>query len=170
MTERTCIVCREKREKKELFRIAKLDESRYRFDKKQIAQTRAVYICKTHECIKRVSKNRKINLPTEDLISMLNMLKTENKNYLKILKAMKGSEFLTFGINLVINEIEHTHFLILAEDISEKNDKKIITLAKERGIPYVHYGMKKELGEIFNKSEINVVAVTNKKIAKGMIE
>lgn len=169
MPERSCIVCREKKEKSELFRIAKLDE-KYRFDKKQTIQSRAVYICKTHECIKRVLKNKKIAIPIEDLMAMVNLLKNANKDYLKILRAMRGSEFLTFGINLVLEGIEHIHFIIIAEDISEKNDKKLVGLAKKNGIPYVHYGTKMELGDIFNKNEVNVVGVTNKKIARGMID
>lgn len=83
---------------------------------------------------------------------------------------MKNSEHLTFGINMVMEEIEHIHFLIIAEDISDKNDKKLVSKAKELNIPYVHFGNKTQLGEIFNKDEINVIAVKNKKIARGLID
>lgn len=167
---RTCVVCKEKKEKKNLFRIAKINENNYSFDEKQKMQTRSIYVCKTHECIKRISKNKKYNIKSEDLLKMVNLLKKETKNYISILKAMKNSEHLTFGINMVIEDIEHIHFLILAEDISEKNDKKIIVKAKEFNIPFVHFGSKIELGEIFNKDEINVIAIKNKKIARGLLE
>lgn len=167
---RTCVVCKEKKEKKDLFRIAKINENNYSFDEKQKMQTRSIYVCKTHECIKRISKNKKYNIKSEDLLKMINLLKKESKNYISILKAMKNSEHLTFGINMVMEDIEHIHFLILAEDISEKNDKKIIAKAKEFNIPFVHFGSKIELGEIFNKEEINVIAVKNKKIARGLLE
>lgn len=167
---RTCVVCKEKKEKKNLFRIAKINENNYSFDEKQKMQTRSIYICKTHECIKRISKNKKYNIKSEDLLKMINLLKKETKNYISILKAMKNSEHLTFGINMVMEDIEHIHFLILAEDISEKNDKKIVTKAKEFNIPFVHFGSKIELGEIFNKEEINVIAIKNKKIARGLLE
>lgn len=168
ISERTCIICKEKNSKKNLFRIAKINENKYKFDEKQTLQTRAFYICKTYECIKRVSKNKKYSLKIEELVSMTNLLKHQSKDYLNILKAMKNSQFLTFGINMVMEEIEQIHFLIIAEDISEKNDKKILVKAKEFKIPYVHYGSKKELGEIFNKNEINIIAVKNKKVAKGL--
>lgn len=167
---RTCVVCKEKKEKKNLFRIAKINENNYSFDEKQKMQTRSIYVCKTHECIKRISKNKKYNIKSEDLLKMVNLLKKETKNYISILKAMKNSEHLTFGINMVIEDIEHIHFLILAEDISEKNDKKIIAKAKEFNIPFIHFGSKIELGEIFNKEEINVIAIKNKKIARGLLE
>nr|WP_255492164.1 DUF448 domain-containing protein [Cetobacterium sp. 2A] len=168
--ERTCVVCREKKDKSELFRIAQVSENKYVFDKEQKMQARGLYVCKTHECIQRISKNRKYNLSMDDLMAMLSLLKKKSKDYLNILRAMKNSEHLTFGINMVMDEIEHIHFIIIAEDISEKNDKKLIARAKELGIAYVHYGNKHELGEIFNKDEVNVIAVKNKRIARGLID
>ena len=168
--ERTCVICKEKKDKSSLFRIAKISENKYQFDEKQKMQSRAIYVCKTHECIKRISKNKKYNLDIEDLLSMVNLLKKQSKDYLNILKAMKNSEHLAFGINMVMDEIQHTHFLIIAEDISEKNDKKLILKAKELGIPYAHFGNKAQLGELFNKDEVNVVAIKNKKVARGLIE
>ena len=101
---------------------------------------------------------------------MLNLLKKDSKDYLKILRAMKNSQELVFGINMIFDEIEKVHFIIIAEDISERNDKRITAKAKEKNIPYVHYGKKNELGDIFNKEEINVIAVKNKKVARGLIE
>ena len=86
--ERTCVVCREKKNKNELFRIAKINESNYSFDEKQKLQARAIYVCKTHECIKRISKNKKYSLKIEDLLTMVNLLKKQSKDYLNILKEM----------------------------------------------------------------------------------
>lgn len=168
--ERTCVVCREKKDKKDLFRVAKISENNYSFDEKQKMQSRAIYLCKTHECIKRISKNKKYNLKIEDLLAMVNLLKKESKDYLNILKAMKNSEHLAFGINMVMEELDHIHFLIIAEDISEKNDRKLINKAKEMNIPYVHYGNKLQLGEIFKKEEVNVIAIKSKKVARGLID
>lgn len=168
--ERTCVVCKEKKAKEELFRLAQVNDSKYIFDKNQKSQARGVYVCKTHECIQRISKNKKYNLSMEDLMDMLNLLKKKSKNYLNILKAMKNSTDLTFGINMVMEDLEHIHFIVIAEDISSKNDKKLITKAKELGISYVHYGTKNELGEIFGKDEVNVIAIKSKKVARGLID
>lgn len=100
---------------------------------------------------------------------MAGKLKKENKDYINLLKTMRNSQGLTFGINMVLDEMEHIHFLILAKDISEKNSNKLLTKAKELNIPYIYYGTKEELGEIFNKDEITVIAVKNKKIARGLL-
>ena len=34
---------------------------------------------------------------------------------------MKNSQELVFGINMIFDEIEKVHFIIIAEDISERN-------------------------------------------------
>lgn len=169
--ERMCVICREKKDKADLFRIVEKDEEgKFTLDEKQTIQKRGQYVCKTHECINRLSKHKKIKVEIEDLLKMLNLLKKDSKDYLKILRAMKNSQELVFGINMIFDEIEKVHFIIIAEDISERNDKRITAKAKERNIPYVHYGKKNELGDIFNKEEINVIAVKNKKVARGLIE
>ena len=170
-SERMCVICREKKNKADLFRIVEKDEEgKFILDEKQTAQRRGQYVCRTHECINRLSKHKKIKVEIEDLLKMLNLLKKDTKDYLKILKAMKNSQELVFGINMTFDEIEKVHFIIIAEDISERNDKRITAKAKEKNIPYVHYGRKNELGDIFNKEEINVIAVKNKKVARGLIE
>lgn len=167
--ERTCIICKSKKMKSELFRIAEKDGS-YIFDEKQVVQTRGQYICKEHNCIERLSKHKKIKVPVGELLKMLNLLKKESKDYLNILKAMKNSKELVFGINMILDEIDKIHFIVIASDISDKNNTKLIDKAREKNIPFVHYGKKEQLGEIFGKNEVNVIAIKNKKVARGLIE
>ncbi|RUA05986.1 MAG: DUF448 domain-containing protein [Fusobacteria bacterium] len=166
---RTCLVCREKHEKKDLFRIAEVD-GKYQYDSTQTIQARGTYVCKSHECLKRLAKNKKINLSNEDLYKMATTVKKAQKDYLSILNTMKNSEFLSFGINMVREDIKKIHFLIIAEDISEKNDKRITRLAREHNIKYIHYGSKMQLGAIFDKPEVNLIGIKSKKVARGMTE
>lgn len=166
--ERMCVVCREKKEKEEFFRLVEKNK-KYVFDEKQKEQARGLYVCKTQECLQKLSKHKKYSISMEELVKMANLLKVKQKDYLNILKAMRNSQALTFGINMVFDEIDHTHFIVIAEDNSEKNDRKLVAMAKEKNIPYVHYGTKAQLGELFSKSEVTVVAVTDKKIARGLV-
>ncbi|MGL4392086.1 MAG: DUF448 domain-containing protein [Fusobacteriaceae bacterium] len=166
--ERTCIVCREKKNKKEFFRIAERD-GKYIFDEEQKEQTRGLYVCKTRECLTRLSKHKKVKVGAEELFKMASQIKNEKKDYVNILKAMRNSQALVFGMNMVLDEIEHIHFIVIAEDASDKNDKKLVEKARERNIPYVIFGTKKELGEIFSKDEVTVIAINNKRIAHGLI-
>lgn len=167
--ERTCLICHKKNNKKEFFRLFKKYDESYGYDENQKAQVRGYYICKSHECLKRVAKHKKMKLETEDLIKMLNSLKKVNKDYINILKAMKNSQELSFGMNMVLGDIEHTHFLVIAEDITEKNENKLLVRARELNIKFVYYGNKQRLGEVFGKEEISVIAIKSKKIARGLI-
>ena len=53
---RSCIVCRKKKSKKELFKIIS-KEGKAHFDKIQKENSRSIYICKSHECINKCKKN-----------------------------------------------------------------------------------------------------------------
>ena len=168
--ERTCIICREKNEKSKLFRLAKLNEGFYEFDKEQKKQSRAVYVCKSLNCLGKLAKHNKVKLDSQDLMSMLNIINKANKKYLNILNSMKNSGELVFGINLLFENIEHVHFVVIAQDISKKNEEKVFRKIKELKIPYVIVGTMEDLGKIFNKEEITVIGIKDKKMAKGLIE
>ena len=162
--ERTCIICRTKKEKSKLFRLAKLKETFYEFDKEQKKQSRAVYVCKSLNCLGKLAKHNKVKLDSQDLMSMLNIINKANKNYINILNSMKNSGELVFG------NIEHVHFIVMAQDISKKNEEKIIRRINELKIPYVVVGSMQELGKVFNKEEITVIGIKDKKMARGLIE
>ena len=66
--ERTCIICRAKNEKSKLFRLARLKETFYEFDKEQKKQTRAVYVCKSLNCLEKLAKHNKIKVDSQDLM------------------------------------------------------------------------------------------------------
>ena len=58
----------------------------------------------------------------------------------------------------------------MAQDISKKNEEKILRRVNELKIPYVVVGTMQELGKVFSKEEINVIGIKDKKMAKGLIE
>ena len=168
--ERTCIICRAKNEKSKLFRLARLKETFYEFDKEQKKQTRAAYVCKSLNCLGKLAKHNKIKVDSQDLMSMLNRINKTSKNYINILNSMKNSGELVFGINLLFENIEHIHFIVMAQDISKKNEEKVFKKVNELKIPYVVVGTMQELGKIFNKEEITVIGIKDKKMARGLVE
>jgi len=167
--ERTCVVCRKKNEKNNLVRLCQKATGEYFFDKSKTYQSRGYYICKDSNCVERLSKHKKIKISFEELYSILDYLKKEEKDYLNILRAMKNSEFLAFGINMVLEEIKKVSFIIMASDVDERPKDVLLKKIEEYNIKYIYYSTKDELGKIFGKSEVNVVAVKNKRIAKGLI-
>ena len=75
-----------------------------------------------------------------------------------------------FGVNLLFENINKIHFIILAEDISKKNEEKLLKKIEELDIPFKRIGTMEDLGKIFNKIEVNVVGITDKKMARGLID
>lgn len=167
---RTCVICRSKNEKSKLFRLTKVNEAFYEFDKEQKKQSRAVYVCKSLSCLGKLAKHNKVKVDSQDLMTMLNIINKANKNYLNILNSMKNSGELVFGINLLFENIEHVHFIVMAQDISKKNEDKIFRRITELKIPYIVVGTMQELGKIFNKEEITVIGIKDKKMARGLIK
>lgn len=53
---RSCIVCRKKNNKNDLFRIISKDKKAY-YDIKQSVNSRGIYICKNIDCINKLRKN-----------------------------------------------------------------------------------------------------------------
>lgn len=133
-------------------------------------QTRAVYVCKSLNCLGKLAKHNKIKVDSQDLMSMLNIINKTSKNYINILNSMKNSGELVFGINLLFENIEHIHFIVMAQDISKKNEEKVFKKVNELKIPYVVVGTMQELGKIFNKEEITVIGIKDKKMARGLVE
>ncbi|MDO4689730.1 MAG: DUF448 domain-containing protein [Fusobacterium sp.] len=167
--ERSCVVCRAKKNKFDLFRLIKSNEEKYIFDSNYKAQSRGIYVCKSSTCLERLSKHKKFKVDTDNLLKMITLINKKKKNYLNILSPMKNSGKLIFGINLFFENIENIYYILIAEDIADKNREKILNKAKEYKIPFLFVGDKKSLGKIFDKEEVNVIGIKDKNMARGLI-
>lgn len=167
--ERTCIICRKKEEKKTFFRLCQR-EDKYYWDKTGKAQARGYYVCPSKECLGRLAKHKKIKVEMQDLYEMIKEVEKYEKNYIGIFQTMKHSNMLTFGMKMVLEEIEHIHLLIVATDISDKYARQLEEQSSERKIPLEYFGTKEELGKVFGKEEVNLIAVKDKKMARGLVD
>ncbi|KDE61024.1 DUF448 domain-containing protein [Fusobacterium necrophorum] len=167
--ERTCIICRKKEEKKTFFRLCQREE-KYYWDKTGKAQARGYYVCPEKECLGQLAKHKKIKMEMQDLYEMGKEMEKREKNYMNIFQIMKHSNALSFGMKMVLEEMEHTHLLVLATDISEKYARQLQQQAREKNIPLKYFGRKKDLGKIFGKEEVTVIAVKDKKMARGLVD
>lgn len=165
--ERSCVICKAKKNKKNFLRIIKSGAG-YVYDATAKAQTRGQYICYDLNCLNKLSKHKKYKLSSDSLILMLNAINKKNKNYVSILEAMKNSGELVFGMNMISEEVKKINLLIIATDISKKNEAKLLQYASDYNIEVLHISNKKELGNIFSKDEINVIGIKNKKMARGL--
>ncbi len=67
--ERTCIVCRTQREKKDLLRIVKSKEGIIEVDLTGKKNGRGAYICKNEECLNKLIKTKRLEKVFEKEIS-----------------------------------------------------------------------------------------------------
>ena len=58
---RTCISCREKKDKRELSRLVVDERNRLIVDKRQILSGRGAYVCNRDECKNRLFKIKRLN-------------------------------------------------------------------------------------------------------------
>lgn len=66
---RKCIICGERKEKKELIRIVKNKQGDIFIDDKGKANGRGAYICKNSECINKSFENKSLNKTFKSNIS-----------------------------------------------------------------------------------------------------
>lgn len=167
--ERMCVCCRKKDEKMDFFRITEQD-GKYVYDKEMKMQARGFYVCKTNECIERLSKHKKYNVEIEQLVRMLEEVKKQKKNIIDILKPMKNSEYFVFGVEETINGIkrEKVKLVIIPKDIKAKYIEEFKKLTEKFNFKIVFVEKKIELIELFSR-DVNVVGIFDKKVIKGIL-
>ena len=167
--ERMCVCCRKKDEKMDFFRITEQD-GKYVYDKEMKMQARGFYVCKTNECIERLSKHKKYNVEIEQLVRMLEEVKKQKKNIIDILKPMKNSEYFMFGIDETIDGImrEKIKLVVIPKDIKTKYIEEFKKLSEEFNFKIVFVEKKIELIELFSR-DVNFVGIFDKKVIKGIL-
>lgn len=164
-----CICCRRKGQKNEFFRITEQD-GKYIFDKEMKVQARGFYVCKTNECIEKLSKHKKYNIEIEQLVKMLKQVKNEKKNIIDILRPMKNSEYFVFGIDEVFDGIKRDKIklVIIPLDIKAKYIEEFEKMKKKFNFEIIFIEKKEELIRLFSR-DVNVIGIFNKKVIKGIL-
>lgn len=168
MPTRMCVCCRRKGEKDSFFRVAQKDK-KYVFDKEMKIQARGFYVCKTKECIEKLSKNKKYDIEIQYLVKMLENM--EKNNIIDILKPMKNSKFFAFGIDENINYIkkEKVKLVVIPRDINKKYIEEFLRLQEKYSINIIFIEKKEEFIKLFMR-DVNVVGIFDKKVIKGILK
>ncbi len=170
MPERTCMCCRKKGNKEEFFRISKQDE-KFIFDENYKVQSRGFYICKTLQCLEKLSKHKKISLDINELIKMANMLSKNKSDILDILRSMKMSGNLIFGLDENIESIkkEKVKIVIIPKDINEKYKKNIENLKLSYNFEILYIETQTDFINIFSK-DVKIVGIHGKSVVRGILK
>lgn len=172
-TERMCVVCGLKNNKSELFRIVKDEEGENAYDAYQKMNGRSIYVCKDKSCLEKLSQNKKLTIGFKVLSEMAKELKnSKNRSLVELLAVMNRSGNISFGMDMVKDAISEgrAKLIIMATDISEKNKEKVFGFLKNKKTKYIYLEDKVKLGTIFDKEEVNVLALKNRKEAEGLLK
>jgi predicted RNA-binding protein YlxR (DUF448 family) len=170
MPERMCIICKKRNEKQNLFRFSSVD-GRYLYDKEQKIQSRGFYLCDNPVCVNALSKHKKVKVEIDELIKILNVLKKKNKGILDILKSMRGSENLVYGMedNLEAIKRGRVKLVVVPADIKKNHMIELETLCERHKVRIITTGKKEDLENIFERN-LNIVGITNKRAVEGIMK
>ena len=132
-------------------------------------QARGFYVCKTKECIEKLSKNKKYDIEIQYLIKMLENI--EKNNIIDILKPMKNSDFFVFGIeeNIYYIKKEKVKLVVIPRDINKKYIEEFLRLQEKYSINIIFIEKKEEFIKLFMR-DVNVVGIFDKKVIKGILK
>ena len=170
MPERMCMICKKRSEKQNLFRFSSVD-GRYLYDKKQKIQSRGFYLCDNPACLNALSKHKKVKVEADELIKILNKLKKKNKGILDILKSMRGSENLVYGMeeNMEAMKKGRVKLIVVPADIKKNHMIELETLCERYKVKKIVTGKREDLEKIFERN-LNIVGIMNKRAVEGIMK
>lgn len=173
-TLRTCLGCREEKEKVELVRLVAGPEGEVVIDYKGKLPGRGAYICPIESCIRDAFSKKQIsrtfkgaNPPgVEDFLSrvrekVLDKLSSLLSLSRKAGKAEDGREIVEKGMAKGTIRL-----LLLAEDISAGSFKEMTEKCDRKGIRYHSFLSKDKIGTLLGKDERGAVGITDESFAQ----
>lgn len=104
--------------------------------------------------------------------SLQNLVKMNSSKLLSFISIARKAGALKVGLQFSLKEISkgNAKLVILSADASENTKKAIRNASNYKGIPMIESYSKQDLGNCIGKEEISAIAVTDKGIAKRIIE
>lgn len=176
--ERTCIVCREKREKSNFVRLCLAPSGELVWDLRHKLPGRGASLCLNWNCLRKGIQHKKITsaLRTteiapfqerEKIAELMQLTKTTLLNYVKI--AIKAGKAFSGYIKVMqVLGRERVSLVLLAKDIAPSRKRTILSLAYEHNMKPVDLFFQSELGELFQAEERSCVVICDTGIAKSM--
>ncbi len=177
--QRTCIVCRQTRDKKQLIRYVVAPNGTIQVDYRQRLPGRGAYTCFSAQCLldavnkKYFQRCFKKNEFSTDSAELIEQLKTAvSQKILNLIGMSRKSGQLISGSNMVIDALRKKSSIaavIIAEDISLEIGKKIAALAERDHISTAHLYNKQMIGQMLGKEERSVIAVQAGLLADSLL-
>ena len=170
MPERMCIICKKRNGKQNLFRFSSVD-GRYLYDIDQKIQNRGFYLCDNPACLNALSKHKKFKVEPDELMKILSVLKKKNKDILDILKSMRGSENLVYGMEETTEAMKRGRIklIVIPADIKKNHMIELETLCTKHKVRKIVIEKREDLEKIFERN-LNIVGITNKRAVEGIMK
>lgn len=177
--QRTCIACRQTKNKKQLVRYVVAPDGTVLVDYRQRLPGRGAYTCLSAQCLldavkrngfQRCFKGQCLSVDAAVLSQQL-IAAVEQKITNLIGMARKSRQFIA-GSNAVIEALKKGSSLtlvIIATDISGAIGKKIETLASRKSIYTACLYNKQMIGQILGKEERSVIAIQAGLLADSLL-
>jgi len=177
--QRTCVACRQTKNKKELVRYVLAPDKSVLVDYRQHLPGRGGYTCFSVTCVQdavrrkgfqRCFKSQGLSVEAGPLLNQLTV--AVDQKIVSLLGMARKSGQLTSGSNAVIEALRKTAsiaLIVLAEDISAAIGRKIEFLAEKSNIYCVRLYEKQQLGQMLGKEERSVIAVQTGKLADSLL-
>ena len=169
---RTCVVCREAKNKDELYRFT-IVNNEIIVDYFKKLEGRGFYVCKNGGCLKNLTKKAAAKSLKKDGIifnkeKILKTLKNVIKGHIyNTIKICNKSGNIEATLNRIANATRDIYGIVIARDCSMNTFKKLEKFLKDRFVIRDLFN-KKELGEIFDKDEVAVLGITDKKFCERL--
>ncbi|MCD6581198.1 MAG: DUF448 domain-containing protein [Desulfuromusa sp.] len=177
--QRTCIACRQAKDKNQLVRYVVAPDGTVLVDYRQRLPGRGAYTCISIQCLgdavkknsfKRCFKGQCHSVDLDELRQQL-VLAVEQKITNLIGMSRKSGQVIS-GSNAVIDALRKKSSLalvIIAEDISAAIGQKIETLVRRENIYSARLYKKQMIGQMLGKEERSVIAVQAGLLADSLL-
>ena len=166
---RTCLGCKESKNKEDLVRLVKSPDGIVVIDYKRTLPGRGAYVCPIESCIREAFSKKQISRVfkvsqiegVEEFLGRLRKLALDRISSLLSLarkagKVVDGREAVEKGM-----EKGTIKLLIFAEDLSPLSLKDMKDICLKRGVMYYTYLSKDEMGGLIGKGERGAVGIAD---------
>lgn len=177
--QRTCVACRQTKDKNQLVRYVVAPDGAVLVDYRQRLPGRGAYTCITAQClcdaVKKTSFQRCFKGKSHSVDAMVltqQLIGAIDKKIVSLMGMSRKSGQFISGSNAVIEALRKSSSLalvIIAEDISAAIGKKIESLAQRKNIYYVRLYDKQMIGQMLGKEERSVIAIQAGLLADSLL-
>ena len=177
--QRTCVACRETRDKKQLVRYVAAPDGILLVDYRQRLPGRGCYTCATLQCQRLAVKRkafqrsfRNVDVKAEAALLEEQLLQAVRQKIASLIGMARKSGQMASGSQAVIDILRgntRVAVVLLAEDVSQAIGDKVHTLSVRNKVWCSRLFNKQVIGQLLGKEERSAVAVTSGSLAEALL-